>query len=202
MSIHNLFPTPIGIFKFGRELNETELGFIKNQESFFNVGNTTSKNTRLLKSKELTEIRGFIEDSVQEYFKTVYAPKPDISIYLTQSWANYTEEGQHHHKHNHANSVVSGVFYPQADRAIDKIYFYRNTWQQIKVNATEYNPYNSESWWFNVGVGDLVLFPSDLMHMVEPKKGEETRISIAFNTFLKGHIGADDDLTGLYLGGE
>ena len=61
---------------------------------------------------------------------------------------------------------------------------------------------NSESWWFEVGSGDLVLFPSNLEHMVETKVGNETRVSIAFNTFLKGHIGVDESLTGLQLGEE
>jgi hypothetical protein len=35
--------------------------------------------------------------------------------------------------------------------------------------------------------------------MVQTKEDDNTRISIAFNTFLKGHIGSDEDLTGLNL---
>jgi hypothetical protein len=38
--------------------------------------------------------------------------------------------------------------------------------------------------------------------MVETKVGDDTRISIAFNTFLKGYIGSDESLTGLHLGEE
>jgi len=43
------------------------------------------------------------------------------------------------------------------------------------------------------------LFPSGLTHMVETKEDDNTRISIAFNTFLKGYIGSDESLTGLNL---
>ena len=121
---------------------------------------------------------------------------------LKQSWANYTEAGQYHHKHAHPNSVVSGVFYPQANREFDKIYFYKDGYERIKVPAAEYNHYNSESWWFEVGAGDLILFPSHLTHMVQTKEDDNTRISIAFNTFLKGYIGSDESLTGLHLGEE
>ena len=202
MNINNLFPTPVAFFKFGRDLTEAELEFIKGQEHYANEGNTTSANRKILKSKELTEMREFIEDSMMEYFKAIHAPKFDVSLYLTQSWANYTDAGQYHHKHAHPNSVVSGVFYPQADRAVDKIYFYKDGYERIKVPAAEYNPYNSESWWFEVGAGDLILFPSHLTHMVETKVGDDTRISIAFNTFLKGYIGSDENLTGLHLGEE
>ena len=85
--------------------------------------------------------------------------------------------------------MVSGVFYPQANREFDKIYFYKDGYERIKVPAAEYNPYNSESWWFEVGAGDLILFPSHLTHMVQTKQDDNTRISIAFNTFLKGYIG-------------
>jgi hypothetical protein len=36
--------------------------------------------------------------------------------------------------------------------------------------------------------------------MVQPVGGEDTRISIAFNTFPVGHVGDEDELTALYLG--
>jgi uncharacterized protein (TIGR02466 family) len=199
VNINNLFPTPVAFFSLGRELTETELKYIKNQEHYANQGNTTSKDRKILKSKELTELRDFIEDSMMEYFKAIHAPKFDVSLYLTQSWANYTGVGQYHHKHSHANSVVSGVFYSQADRKVDKIYFYKDGYERIKIPPAEFNTYNSESWWFEVGSGDLILFPSHLTHMVQTKEDDNTRISIAFNTFLKGHIGSDEDLTGLNL---
>ena len=199
MVINNLFPIPVAFFKLGRDLTETELNFIKGQEHYANEGNTTSKNRKILKSKELTELRDFVEDSMLEYFKSIHAPKFDVSLYLTQSWANYTQKGQFHHKHAHPNSIVSGVFYPQADRTVDRIYFYKNDYEQIEVPVAEYNPYNSKSWWFDVGAGDLVLFPSGLTHMVQMKEDDNTRISIAFNTFVKGYIGSDENLTGLNL---
>jgi uncharacterized protein (TIGR02466 family) len=202
MNLHSLFPTPVAFFKLGRDLTESELEFIKGQEHYANEGNTTSKDRKILKNKELTELREFVEDSLVEYFKAIHVPKSDVSLYLTQSWANYTEQGQHHHKHSHPNSIVSGVFYPQADHAVDKIFFYKETYDRIKIHPSEFNPFNSDSWWFEVGAGDLILFPSNLTHMVETKRDDNTRISIAFNTFVKGYLGSDESLTGLHLGEE
>jgi uncharacterized protein (TIGR02466 family) len=202
MNVHNLFPLPVGFFRLGRDLTKTELEFILGQDKHANQGNTTSNNRTILKNKELTDIRDFIEDAILEYFKTVHDPKSDVALYVTQSWANYTDPGQYHHKHAHPNSFISGVFYPQADRSVDKIYFYKSGYERIKVQPATWNHWNSESWWFEVGAGDLILFPSHLEHMVETKVGNETRVSIAFNTFLKGHIGVDENLTGLQLGEE
>jgi quercetin dioxygenase-like cupin family protein len=54
---------------------------------------------------------------------------------------------------------------------------------------------NSDSWWFNVKPGGIVAFPSNLTHRVENVEADETRISIAFNTFVKGILGDNKSLT-------
>jgi uncharacterized protein (TIGR02466 family) len=200
MITHNLFPTAVSIFEFGSKLTEIEESFIKKQETRLNGGNLTSVNDRLFDSAEIAEIARFCEESVQEYYKEIYAPKYDVKPYITQSWANYTSKGQWHHKHTHSNSFISGVFYVQAQKNIDKIFFLKDKYEQIKLSTDNYNVYNSESWWIGVETGQLVLFPSGLNHMVQTVETDETRISISFNTFLKGYIGDDLDLTGLYLG--
>jgi uncharacterized protein (TIGR02466 family) len=200
MPIHNLFPTPVGMYKLDRDLTEKELGFIKNQETRPNMGNATSVNNTILRHKAMTKLRDFIESSVSEYFKTIYNPKHQVNLRVTQSWTNYTEPGQWHHKHAHPNSFVSGVFYPQANKETDKIYFYRGGFHMVKLPPENYNSWNSESWWFDVGTGDLILFPSSLEHMVETVQGDQTRISLSFNTFPVGNIGEEVSLTGLKIG--
>lgn len=200
MNINNLFPTAVGFSKLDRDLTEQELLFIREQTRHANEGNTTSDNRTILQSVEMTEIREFIETAMLEYFKSVYAPKFDVTPYITQSWANYTDKGQYHHRHAHPNSIISGVFYPQANRETDRIYFYKDGYQQIKLPSENWNHWNSESWWFETGAGDLIIFPSHLTHMVQTKQGDGTRISISFNTFVKGYIGSDESLTGLHLG--
>ena len=197
--INNLFPTAVGFYELDKPVTEKELQFIKDLETRTNEGNTTSVDNYLLKSKEMKRIAAFIDKSVQDYFQEVYAPKHKVKPYVTQSWANYTNKGQFHHKHAHPNSFISGVFYVAADPAKDRIYFYKDGYQQIKVTTENWNHWNSESWWFEVGTGKVVLFPSNLTHMVETVQTEDTRISIAFNTFLEGVIGDSQKLTELLL---
>ena len=198
--IHNLFPQPVAIYKLDRDLTSKENKFINNLETRPNTGNTTSVNNMVLRHKEMTKLRDFIETKVAEYFKIVYNPKHNVNLRITQSWVNFTEPGQFHHKHAHPNSFVSGVFYPQANRETDKIYFYKDGFQQIKLPPENWNIWNSESWWFDVGTGDLLLFPSGLTHMVEPVQGDQTRISLSFNTFPLGLVGDEVDLTSLQIG--
>lgn len=199
MQIVSLFPTALGVYELGRDFTKEEINFIKNQETRSNMGNTTSVDNNILERDELKEIRLFVENAVAEYFTTVYAPKNKTSLRITQSWCNYTEPGQFHHKHAHPNSFISGVFYPQADGETDKIYFFKSGWQQLKTETNDFNPYNSDSWWMGVRTGIMYIFPSHLEHMVEEVKAKDTRISLSFNTFPVGDWGEDHSLTGLKL---
>lgn len=196
MIIENLFPTPIGFFKYDGELDRD---FLANQPQRDNEGNRSSQNNYLLKDKKLLNLRQFIEKSLHEYFMATYCPKNDAHLKITQSWLNWTKPGQFHHKHAHPNSLISGCFYVNAHKDTDKIFFYRDGYQRIKFPPIEWNPYNSESWWYSVGSGDLIFFPSSLTHMVQPVEGEDTRISLAFNTFPIGVIGDENELTALQL---
>ncbi len=195
--IENLFPTPIGRYKLERDLLSDELSFVQEQKTRPNFSNLTSTNNTILKTKELSQLKSFIEISLLDYFNTVHKPKYKVDINITQSWINYTEKGQHHHKHDHPNSFISGVFYLQANKEKDRIYFFDNKYKQIKLLPSEWNKWNSDSWWFDVGTNDLILFPSHLTHMVQTVETEETRISLSFNTFPTGQIGDVDALTSL-----
>jgi uncharacterized protein (TIGR02466 family) len=198
MNLHGLFAQPVGFFDLGRELTEEEKFFLMELEQRANMGNRTSVNNFVLKSPVMTSLRSWMEDSVAEYFKATTNPKHDVTLRLTQSWVNYSEPGQYHHKHAHPNSFVSGVFYIQTN-ANDKIFFYRDGYSQIKFPPAEWNSWNSESWWFEAITGRLVLFPSSLTHMVPTVEGEDVRVSLSFNTFPAGTVGEEMDLTGLKL---
>jgi len=199
LNIFNLFPTALGLYDLDRDFTQDEIKFIKGQETRGNAGNTVSVNNNILDCDELESLRQFVENSVAEYFKTVYAPKQDTKLRITQSWCNYTDPGQFHHKHAHPNSFISGVLYPQANKETDKIYFFKDGWQQFKTPTEEFNPYNSDSWWMEAYTGRMFIFPSHLTHMVESVKGTDTRISLSFNTFPVGNFGDDLSLTGLTL---
>lgn len=192
MIIENLFPIPIGFFRYDGKVD------IGDEEQRSNDGNTSSVDKYIL--KKLLDLMTFIEKSLHTYLMSTICPKNDTHLRITQSWLNWTKPGQYHHKHAHPNSLISGCYYVKANKETDKIFFYRSGYQQIKFPPVEWNAYNSDSWWYPVGTGDLIFFPSHLTHMVQPVGGEDTRISLAFNTFPVGHVGDEDELTALYLG--
>ncbi len=200
-TINGIFPTPIYISKINRKLTNKELSFIKKIKSDCNKneGNITSNDNYILNNKEFKNLKHEIDSKVQDYFDKVISPSNNITPYITQSWLNYTETNQYHHKHAHPNSLVSGVFYINCDDKFDKIKFFNETYKTIKPEIKDWNIWNSESWWFSVKTRDIILFPSSLTHMVETKEGTNTRISLAFNVFIKGTVGNNKNLTELIL---
>ena len=203
MIIHQLFPEPVYFTALERQLTKRELKEINTQKTktFKNIGNATSNNTYVLENKALKNLKKDLHTKVINYFNEVVCTSNSIIPYITQSWINYTETNQFHHKHAHSNSYVSGVFYIDAQKEVDSIIFYKKPApnETIKLNITKYNPFNSTSCWFPVETGNILLFPSFLHHGVDKKKGTNTRISLSFNVFIKGKIGDNSDLTELVL---
>lgn len=201
-NINGIFPTPIYTSKLNRELTKKELLFIDKTKSDCNKneGNITSNDSYILNNKIFKDLKEELDLRVQDYFDKIICPANNITPYITQSWLNYTETNQYHHKHEHPNSLVSGVFYINCNEEFDKIKFFKRfNYQIIKPEVKDWNLWNSESWWFPVKTGDIIMFPSSLTHMVETKQGDNTRISLAFNVFVKGTIGNNKNLTELIL---
>ena len=202
MEIHHLFPDPIYICRLGRALTSGELKVLNThkKKTYKNIGNLTSLNTYVLEQKKLKNLKRDLNKKISDYFKKIVCPSGPIIPYITQSWLNYTNPKGHHHRHSHTNSYISGVFYIEADEKIDKIHFYRLGHQPaVDLVIAKYNHFNSSSWWFPVGTGDLILFPSFLVHGVDETKGPNLRASLSFNTFIKGKIGATSKLNSLLL---
>jgi uncharacterized protein (TIGR02466 family) len=201
-TINSIFPTPIYMSKLNRKLTPLELKFVdKNKKDIYkNDGNVTSNNNYILNEKPFLNIKKELDLIVKDYFEKVISPTDSTTPYITQSWLNYTETNQYHHKHKHPNSLVSGVFYINCHEELDKIKFFRDDdYKMIKPETKDWNLWNSETWWFTVKTGDIIMFPSSLTHMVETKEGNNTRISLAFNVFIKGTIGSNKNLTELVL---
>jgi uncharacterized protein (TIGR02466 family) len=204
MSYHvvELFPTVVLAHELGREFTAFEKTIFdtisKNQTA--NEGNKTSQDNYVLKRKGLSKLYAELNESVEHYLKEIYNARGDVSLYITQSWINYTKQGEYHHKHSHPNSILSGIIYLDVDEDSDRIYFYKRSDEtNIKIPQVDWNRYNCDSWWLPAKTGMIYIFPSTLTHMVESKKGLNLRVSLSFNTFVKGNLGSNNRLTELIL---
>jgi uncharacterized protein (TIGR02466 family) len=109
-----------------------------------------------------------------------------IAWSLKEMWVNVLETGGHQAMHNHANSFVSGVVYLTPTDASSRTVFMKSPGGTDFAFKNDHagmvaGPFNAEKW---IGPapepGDVVLFPSYLMHAVPPNAGAR-RITLAFN---------------------
>jgi uncharacterized protein (TIGR02466 family) len=203
-NIELLFPTPVMFNTIERDYTKKELNAVKQHSKLIynNTGNTTSLNNYILDEPEFEDLKKICLEHVNSYIKKIYKPKYEVEGYITQSWLNWTKPNQYHHVHEHPNSFISGVLYINAHATEDKIKFHHTQYRQLKIEPDTYDIYNSDTWWFNVKTGGIVLFPSSLTHSVETVVASDTRVSLAFNTFLKGTLGDNRQLTELKLNKE
>jgi uncharacterized protein (TIGR02466 family) len=196
--IIDLFPTPLYIDKIDNPLINQQKTYLLNLPRNENNGNTRSENSYIFEHPLFANLKQTINEHIKEFVNMLY-PNSNTDVYITQSWVNYTETNQFHHKHTHPNSFISGVFYVNAVKDEDMINFYKLIPFNYELHHEEHNKYNSSHVSIFVESGDLVLFPSTFTHDVPPTTSKETRISISFNTFIKGNIGDEVAATALYL---
>jgi hypothetical protein len=152
-----------------------------------NNASTKLSHTRMLKpgdSPLLVDVAGMITPKLGEFGALLFGERMGWSI--KEMWVNLLDPGGHQAMHNHANSFASGVIYLTSTNESSRTVFMKSP------GGTDFSfkndhpgmvtgPFNAEKW---VGPdpapGDMVLFPSYLMHAVPPNAGDR-RISLAFN---------------------
>jgi uncharacterized protein (TIGR02466 family) len=197
-AVYLLFPYPVMICAENYQFSSAEKKFISELEMVNNTGNLMSKNEKILHSKELANLKSFIERQIIIYTKNLLRMKDENNIYITQSWANFSEPEQFHPKHKHPNSVVSGVLFfdENSDGSLPPIRFHRTLEMfPLEFEFADLNESNSDCRSFATEQGSLILFPSLLEHDVAKNKSDRARTSISFNTFVRGAIGRREKLT-------
>ena len=187
-----LFASPLMVCSYDRDYKK-ELAWIKKQKYHSGGRNEQSEDTFILDNKELKKIRTFFETKLNKFATKVL--QCTNKFVITQSWLNRAGKGRSHHTHKHFNSIISGVWYPYTHEKLPPIQFYRDKNETIEVNVSSYNHFNNESFLFPAKSGELLLFPSSMRHGVLPNKYDEQRISLSFNTWVKGDLGDDSRLT-------
>ena len=105
---------------------------------------------------------------------------------LKEMWVNVLRTGGHQAMHNHANSFISGVVYLTPTHTSARTVFMKSPGGADFMFKNDHagmvaGPYNAEKWVSpEPAPGDLVLFPSYLMHAVPPNAGGQ-RITLSFN---------------------
>jgi uncharacterized protein (TIGR02466 family) len=113
-----------------------------------------------------------------EEFRLVKQP-----LAITGCWGNLNPPGLSHNAHNHPNNLISGVYYVRTGAGADVITFMDPRPQVLQVlpRFTQQTPLNATELNVPALEGRLVLFPGWLVHGVPSNRGNQERLSIAFN---------------------
>jgi uncharacterized protein (TIGR02466 family) len=161
---------------------------MSNIEWLENYNNSISSSQQVLDTKEFAQIKQAIMEKVQSYFYGIINASPECEIYITESWVNKTEKGQSHHRHWHPNSILSGIVSLATDNQGGATVFITSSFDTLEYDIIESNLYNSKRWGINLAPGEMLIFPSSVEHLVEEYQGDSPRITLSFNTFLRGTI--------------
>jgi uncharacterized protein (TIGR02466 family) len=201
-TIYPLFPYPLVVCGQIYEFTEAEKKYISELEMVKNSGNVVSRFDRILDSKELSDLRKFVDEQVLNFKKNLLRIKDENEIYITQSWVNRSDSNDFHPKHKHQNSVISGVMYldENDDASLPPIRFHRTLEMfSLDFKFDELNEFNAKSREFDPAQGMLMLFPSLLEHDVARNTSDRMRTSISFNTYARGAIGGREQLTEIFI---
>ena len=192
-----IFPTNLLVSEYPHDFKK-EFKFIReieydNQQI---TGVFRSKDTYILRRPELEKLKAFFYGSLNTYCESVIGTKRRVNI--TQSWVQRNGRGSFTHEHTHPISAISGVFYFR-NEGNAPISFTKDTINRITMEQYKQTKINSESFTFNPKPGELILFPSHLRHNVLINPKEESRYSLAFNTFCFEELGTKESLTHLNI---
>ncbi len=161
---------------------------ISNVEWIQNYTNFTSKSRNILPEIANVETIQLIYQTLSEYFYGLLGVNESTELYITESWLNKNTSGQHHHRHWHPNSIISAVICLSAVEDSGALTFITSAYETMEFEVAHANVYNSKSWSCNLKPNDIVLFPSSVEHLVEKNNSQTERITLSFNTFVKGKI--------------
>ncbi len=200
VNIMPLFATPLVMYEV--EIGVEEKEFLLSQypdNVLVNTGNSRSKDLMILDNVETRGLKEKLQYMVNDAFTRIYSPTLECGLYITRSWLNFSSKHQYHHQHTHPNSFYSAVLYLKVTGE-DNITFYNlNPSSNFRIDSNHYGLYNTNSWDIPVKDDLLLIFPSTLSHSVSNVLHNNLRVSLSFNTFLRGKIDGLTNLSNLVL---
>ena len=152
-----------------------------------NNSSTSLSHTAMLRpgdSPLLVEAAAAITPKLIDFGALLFGERIGWSV--KEMWVNVLDTGGRQAMHNHANSFASGVVYLTATHPEAQTVFMKSpggsefAFKNDHAGMTP-GPFSADKWISPAPQpGDLVLFPSYLMHAVPPNPGPR-RISLAFN---------------------
>lgn len=213
MILHTLFPTPVIVENFqptntllnffhSLEPNKRFENNLNGETNFRKMYGFHTENIKILREKECKELRKFILDVAKVLSNDIMCYKCE-QLTDTISWLSIKAPGEMHIPHTHPNSFISGVYYYDDVPEETPLIFQKGgknttTFQMIppfdSVKAASL-PTAATDYAIVPKKGDLVLFPSFLLHYVPTNTIDVNRGGLAVNIMPMYNLGEEHHLT-------
>ena len=187
--VFGLFPTP-----FMRVAGALDSALVSGLVAHFsgqasreNNSSAQLSHTTMLRPSDsplLVQLAAVLTPPLIEFGALIFGQSLGWSV--KEMWVNLLDTGGRQAMHNHANSFISGVIYLTPTHPDSRTVFMKSPGGTDFAFRNDHagsvtGAYNADKWISpQPEPGDLVLFPSYLMHAVPPNPGQR-RITLAFN---------------------
>lgn len=158
----------------------------KKQESIYVSNSGFQASIYDTKNSHILDLKNQIIKHCHYYAEHIGYEKNNLEV--KNIWVNINYYKDFNLPHTHSTNLISGVFYVQVPENSGNIVF-KNPAEKLELNDHQIDhfiEYNSSKWAMRPIDLGLILFPSWLVHYVEPNLNKENkRISIAFNVNTK-----------------
>ncbi|MEL6476084.1 MAG: TIGR02466 family protein [Pseudomonadota bacterium] len=187
--IHGLFPSPVMQVPgaLGNPLLGQIVSRIESEAREINVASAQLSHTEMVSAEGdplYAQAASRLAPRVVEFGTLLFGE--DLTWQVKEIWVNVLETGGAQGIHNHANSFISGIVYLTTPPPGTGTVFHKalggSEYSFVNQNkTTRMGPFNASRWQVpQMQAGDMVLFPSYMLHEV-PKNEGARRISMAFN---------------------
>ena len=185
----DIFPTTIHKFKVDQDLIDKTLSKIDLDEK-------TSKG--ILNDPKFSDIQDEVLKIIQKLCSQLTSRSKADDWNIVGGWSNIQKpQGKGFSFHNHIDSFVSGVLYLKGSKMSIS---FRDEPRLVNMCTTfkaDYDIVVRHTWnpdiTLPVDVGDLILFPSYVLHEPNINESEEYRVSISYN-FMPSRISSEKKL--------
>jgi uncharacterized protein (TIGR02466 family) len=152
-----------------------------------NNSSTNLAHTAMLDPSEsplLGEASKLIAPKLSEFALHLFGER--LPFFLKEMWVNVLDAGGRQAMHNHANSFVSGIVYLTPTHPGSQTVFMKSPGGNDFAFKNDHEgskpgQFSADKWVSPAPEpGDMILFPSYLMHAVPPNNGAR-RITVSFN---------------------
>lgn len=191
---------PISVYTSNIEINEDDKKNIigEDYERMFSGNGDYTKNKYLLHDTRYKNLKEEIHNHLEVYTKKYLTVKDNVKFYMQNSWAVRHQNGDWGQSHIHGNSLLSGVCYLKTKKDSGDIVFHKpNGYTNLFHSSTailfdEFDNHNCEVYKITPEDGDILIFPSHLLHEIKKNISDIDRYSLAFNFHVEGELYSKD----------